>query len=74
MSELEIKSKQDLSSPFIEDGKFWFKQIACEVQKEYKFVYVLSRYTKSKLVAKISREEIDKLLNIEDKEVYPLYY
>jgi hypothetical protein len=43
LSSLDITSKADVSVVFIEDGLFKFKSLYVEGQKEYKFVYLLSR-------------------------------
>jgi hypothetical protein len=69
LSSLDITSKADVSVVFIEDGLFKFKSLYSEGRKEHKFVYVLSRVSRQKVVSRLQKEELDKLLVQEDKDV-----
>ena len=69
LSSLDITSKADVNVVFIEDGLLKFKSIFCQVSKEHKFVYILSRYNRAKITCSLQKEELDKLLVVDDKEV-----
>jgi len=69
LSSLDITSKADVSVVFIEDGLFKFKSLFIERSKEHKFVYVLSRVSRLKVVSKLPKEDLDKLLVSDDKDV-----
>ena len=73
LSQLEITPKSDLNVVFIEDGVMKIKSIYNEVTKEHKFVYILSRYNKAKITSNLSKDELDKLLVTDDKEVFIFY-
>ena len=49
------------------------KSIYNEVTKEHKFVYILSRYNRAKITSTLSKDELDKLLVTDDKEVFIFY-
>lgn len=66
---LDITRKADVSVVFIEDGLIKFKSIFCNIEKQYKFIYILSRYAPGKIVTSLEKDEMDKLLITDDKDI-----
>jgi hypothetical protein len=69
LSSLDITSKADVSVVFIEDGLLKFKSFFCNIEKEHKFIYILSRYNTAKLSTTMAKEDQEKVLLPEDKDV-----